>query len=120
AGPAALWLTLPLAFLSTYILFTPAAAAWSAIFPKDVDLNSIGGNGNAHQVAALLGMLSLLVSAAPPALLTLFAVGYLHRVNLAPAFVLAWGGVAFALSQAIFIPVRKLVASRCETIAQYY
>jgi urea transport system permease protein len=39
-----------------------------------VDLNSIGTNGNAHQGAALLGMLSLAASAAPPILLTLLAV----------------------------------------------
>ena len=35
-------------------------------------------------------------------------------------FVLAWAGLAFGLSQLIFLPVQKLVASRCETIAQYY
>ena len=119
-GAPALWLTLPLAIAATYLLFAPAAAAWSAIFPKQVDLNSIGNNGNAHQVAALLGMLSLVVSAAPPILLTLFAVGYLKQVNLAPLFVLGWGAVAFAVSQVAYIPVRRLVVRRCETIAQYY
>jgi hypothetical protein len=119
-GPPALWLSLLLSVTSTYVLFAPAAAAWSAIFPKDVDLNSIGNSGNAHQLAGLLGMISLAAAAAPPLLLTLLAVAYLQRVNLAPLFVLAWGVFAFALSQLIFIPVRKLVASRCETIAQYY
>jgi hypothetical protein len=119
-GPPALWLTLLLSVVSTYLLFAPAAAAWSAIFPKRVDLNSIGNSSNAHQVAGLLGMLSLVASAAPPLLLTLFAVAYLQRVNMAPVFVLAWCAAAFVLSQVIFIPIRRLVASRCETIAQYY
>ena len=119
-GSPGLWLTLMLAVASTYVLFSPAAAAWSAIFPKQVDLNSIGNSGNAHQVAGLLGMLSLVVSAAPPIVLTLFAVGYLQRVNLAPLFVFAWALVAWGLSQLLFIPVRKLVATRSETIAQYY
>src|SRR5262249_530441 len=119
-GAPALWLTLPLAVASTYLLFAPAAAAGSAIFPKDVDLNSIGNTGNAHQVAALLGVLSFVVSAAPSVLLTLFAVGYLQRVSLAPAFVLAWTVIAFLLSQLIFIPVRTLVARRSETISQFY
>jgi hypothetical protein len=119
-GAPALWLSLLLSVVSTYLLFAPAAATWSAIFPKDVDLNSIGNNGNAHQVAGLLGMLSLVASAAPSILLTLFAVAYLQRVNLAPLFVAAWGLFAFGLSQLLFIPVRKLVASRAETIAQYY
>jgi len=119
-GPPSLWLTLLLSVASTYVLFAPAAAAWSAIFPKQVDLNSIGNSGNAHQFAGLLGMLSLLVSVAPPIVLTLFAAAYLQRVNLAPLLVFAWGLVAWGISQLLFIPVRKLVASRCETIAQYY
>lgn len=119
-GSPALWLALLLSVISTYLLFAPAAAAWSAIFPKEVDLNSIGNNGNAHQVAGLLGMISLAASAAPPLLLTLFAVAYLQRVNLAPLLVLGWGAIAFGLSQLMFIPVRRLVANRCETIAQYY
>jgi hypothetical protein len=119
-GALALWVTLPLSVASTYVLFAPAAAAWSAIFPKQVDLNSIGNSGNAHQVAGLLGMLSLVCSAAPSILLTLFAIAFLHRVNVAPLLVLAWLAVAIGLSQVIFVPVRKLVARRCETIAQYY
>lgn len=119
-GPPALWLSLLLSVVSTYALFAPAAAAWSAIFPKDVDLNSIGTNGNAHQGAALLGMLSLIVSAAPPILLTLFAVAYLRRVNLGAVLLLGWMVAALALSQILFVAVRKLVMSRSETIAQYY
>jgi hypothetical protein len=119
-GSPALWLALLLSVISTYLLFAPAAAVWSAIFPKDVDLNSIGNNGNAHQVAGLLGMISLVAAAAPPILLTLFAVAYLQRVNLAPVLVLGWGAIAFGLSQFMFVPVRRLVANRCETIAQYY
>lgn len=119
-GPPLLWLTLLLSVVSTYLLFAPAAATWSAIFPKTVDLNSIGNSSNAHQVAGLLGMLSLVVSAAPSILLTLFAVAYLQRVDMAAVFVLAWCAAAFLLSQIIFIPVRRLIANRCETIAQYY
>ena len=46
----------------------PAAAALSAIFPKSVDLNSIGNGSNAHQGAGLLGMLAFAAAGAPPAL----------------------------------------------------
>jgi hypothetical protein len=119
-GSPALWLSLVLSVVSTYVLFAPAAATWSAVFPKEVDLNSIGNNGNAHQVAGLLGMISVVAAAAPPILLTLFAVAYLHRVTVAPLLVLGWLTVAIGLSHVLFIPVRKLVARRSETIAQYY
>jgi len=119
-GAPALWLTLPLSVASTYVLFAPAAAAWSAIFPKQVDLNSIGNSGNAHQVAGLLGLLTLVFSAAPSIVLTLFAIAYLHRVNVAPFLVFTWLAVSIGLSRLIYVPVRNLVARRCETIAQYY
>jgi hypothetical protein len=119
-GAPALWLTLLLSVVATYLLFAPAAALWSAVFPKQVDLTSIGNSANAHQVAGLLGMATFAICAGIPILLTLFVVGFLHRVNLAPVVVLAWTVIAFGLSHLLFIPVRRFVASRCETIAQYY
>jgi hypothetical protein len=119
-GHPALWLAMPLALASSYLLLAPAAAALSAVFPKVVDLNSIGNSGNAHQAAGLLGMLAFAASAAPSGLLTFLAVRVLHRPELAPLFLLVWCAIAFGLSQLLFIPVRRLVASRCETLAQYY
>jgi hypothetical protein len=41
-GPPALWLSLPPALVATYALAAPGAAALSAVFPRTVDLNSIG------------------------------------------------------------------------------
>ena len=46
-------------------------------------------------------------------------IGWLHRPRLAPLFLLAWCALAFGISYLLFIPVRRLVASRCETLAQY-
>jgi hypothetical protein len=115
-----LWLGLCLAVTATYLLLAPAAAALSAVFPKTVDLNSIGNNSNAHQAAGLLGMLALVVSTAPSVLLTLLALQWLHRTELLPLLLLGWVAVAYGLSRLLFVPVRRLVASRCETLAQYY
>lgn len=117
-GSAALWIALALAVVATFVLLAPASAALSAIFPKAVDLNSIGTGSNAHQGAALLGVLAFVLTAAPSALLTL-AAKLLHRSELAPLFLLAWCAVAFAISYLLFIPVRRLVARRCDTLAQY-
>jgi hypothetical protein len=118
-GSAAVWIALALALIATFVLLAPVAAALSALFPKAVDLNSIGTGSNAHQGAALLGMLAFALSAAPSILLTLLAAKWLHRTELAPLFVLGWCAIAFALAYLLFIPVRRLVASRCETLAQY-
>jgi hypothetical protein len=119
-GHPALWLAMPLALIASYVLLAPAAAALSAVFPKTIDLNSIGTNGNAHQAAGLLGMLSFAAAIAPTALLVYAAVKLLHRPDLAPLFLLGWCAIAVGLAQLLFIPVRRLVASRVETLAQYY
>ncbi len=119
-GSPALWLALALALVATFVLLAPAAAALSAVFPKAVDLNSIGNGSNAHQAAGLLGMVAFALSAGPSVLLTFLAVGVLHRSELAPLFLLAWCALAAGISYLLFIPVRRLVASRCETLAQYY
>jgi hypothetical protein len=118
-GSAFLWLGLALAIVATFVLLAPAAAALSALFPKDVDLNSIGSSSNAHQGATLLGMLAFVLSALPAGLLVFLAVSWLHRPELAPLFLLAWCALAFAISYLLFIPVRRLVANRCETLASY-
>jgi hypothetical protein len=118
-GRPALWLALALAVAATYVLLTPAAAALSAVFPKAADLNSIGSGSNAHQGAALLGMLAFVVAAAPSIALTLVAVKVFHRSDLAALLLLGWCALAFVVAYLLFIPVRRLVASRCETLGQY-
>jgi hypothetical protein len=119
-GRPELWAALALTVVATYALIAPAAAALSAIFPKSVDLNSIGNSGNAHQAAGLLGMLAFAAAVAPPALMTLFALRVLHRPDLVLLFILGWCVLACAVSYLLFIPVRHLVETRCETLAQYY
>jgi len=119
-GRPGLWAGLVLAVLATYALIAPVAATLSAIFPKTVDLNSIGNSSNAHQGAGLLGMLAFAASIAPPALLTFMALRIIHRPELVPWLMLGWCVLAFAASYALFIPVRRLVESRCESLAQYY
>ena len=119
-GPAAYWIGLVLAAIATYALMAPAAAALSAIFPKAVDLNSIGNSSNAHQGAGLLGMLAFAASLAPSALLTFLALRVLRRPDFVPLFLLAWCVFAVAVSYLLFIPVRRLVESRRESLAQYY
>lgn len=117
-GSAGLWIALALAVIATFVLLAPASAALSAVFPKTVDLNSIGNGSNAHQGATLLGMLAFVVAAAPSGLLAFLAIRWLHRPDLAALLLLAWCALAFAISYLLFIPVRRLVANRCETLAQ--
>ena len=119
-GRPALWLGLLFSVIATYVLITPVAAALSAIFPKTADLNSIGSGSNAHQGAGLLGILAFAAAGAPSAGLAFLALKIFGRADLVAVFLLLWCLLAFGISSLLFIPVRRLVASRCETLAQYY
>jgi hypothetical protein len=119
-GSPALWLALLLSLAAIYVLVAPVAAALSALFPRAVDLSSIGNASNAHQAAGLLGLLTFVVAAVPCGVLAFAATRLFHRAELAPLFVAAWLALATVIARVLFIPVRQLVASRCETLAQYY
>jgi hypothetical protein len=84
-----------------------------------VDLSSIGHASNAHQAAALLGLLAFSGSAAPCAVLVILALRIWHSAALAAAFAGGWMLLALLLSRLLFIPARRIVASRCETLTQY-
>jgi hypothetical protein len=117
SGPLALWLTIPLALVATYLLAAPAAAALSALFPRAVDMNSIGRGSNAHGAAGLLGMVAFVVAGAPCLLLTLCATRWLGRPGLAPLLMLVWCAAAAGISRLLFIAVEALFASRRENLA---
>ncbi len=115
-GPAALWVTIPPGLISVYLIVAPVGAIASAIFPKSVDLNTIGSN-NAHGLAALMGMLSFGAAAVPPALLAILAVRFLERPVLAPMFAATWCLVAYAIARLLFVPARRIFHKRRENLA---
>jgi hypothetical protein len=116
-GSAALWASIPLALVATYLLVAPAAAIFSAVFPRVVDLNSIGRGSNAHGLAGLLGMLSFVAAAAPALLIAVAASSWLQQPGLALALLLAWCAVSYGISQALFILARRIFAHRRENLA---
>lgn len=116
-GSAAMWLCVPLSLISTYTLVAPVAAIVSAIFPRAVDLNSIGRGSNAHGAAALLGFAAFLAAAAPSVVLAFLATRVLHQPVLAPVFLAAWCLVAAVSSRLLFIPTRRIFAARRENLS---
>jgi hypothetical protein len=115
-GDIALWLSLLLGVLAVYLLTAPVAALVSILFPRVVDLNSIGRGSNAHGIAGLIGLATFAVSAAPPALLVLFATIWLKQPAIAPVLVLAWCGIAYVICRVLFLPLRGLLARRRENL----
>ncbi len=115
-GPLSLWISVPLALAGVYLLVAPIAALLSTLFPRAVDLNSIGNRSNAHGVAALIGMGAFVVSGVPPLALALAATAWLERPELAPLFLVGWCLVALGLSWVMFQPVVAVFARRRENL----
>ena len=116
AGTPALWVSIPIGLTATYFLVAPAAAAFSAIFPKVADLSSIGGRGNAHGLAGLLGLLAFVAGAVPCIGIVLICT-LLKRPWLAPLLLLGWCVVAFGLSRLLFVIAARIFATRRENLA---
>jgi hypothetical protein len=116
-GSPAAWIALPIALAAVYLIVAPAAAIASALFPRAVDLNSIGRRGNAHGLAGLIGFVAFIVAAAPCAVLALIALNWLDRPLLLPALLLGWCAIAYGISALLFIPARRIFRSRRENLA---
>ena len=115
-GDVALWLSLPLGLVSITLVVAPVAAMLSAVFPRAVNLNSIGRGSNAHGVAGFLGMLSFFAAGIPCALIVLGA-RLIGQSALTPVFLFVWCAIAWGLSRILFIPAERIFAGRKENLA---
>ena len=86
------------------------------MFPRVVDMNSIGRGSNAHGLAALLGMLAFLAAGAP-CLLIVAASRWIERPALVPVMLLAWCAVALGANLLLFGLARTVFANRRENLA---
>ena len=91
-GSIALWISVPLGMACVWLLVAPVAAALSSVFPKVVDLNSIGNRSNAHGVANLAGLAITAVSTLPPVGLALIATSLLEQARADAAAVARLAG----------------------------
>jgi hypothetical protein len=97
----ATWLALPLCLIATYTLASPAAAVFSAVLPRVVDMNSTGRRSNAHGLSGLLGLLAFGVSAVPCIALALGAPRLLGWPFSGPAVLLVWCAISFVLARVL-------------------
>jgi hypothetical protein len=116
-GPVAAWLSVLLGLAASYALVAPLAAILSAIFPRAVDLNSIGNGSNAHGAAGLIGFLAF---AAAGALSLVVAIVVNRMLQSAPALLLimiVWCGICVGAAHLLFVPARAILARRRENLA---
>ncbi len=111
------WVSLPLAFIATYLLVAPLAAALSAVFPRSVNLNSIGNASNAHGLAGVFGLAAFGAAGAVPAFIAFVSVVLLRRPTLAPVLMAVWCGIALVFSWLSVPVVTAIVNRRRENLA---
>jgi hypothetical protein len=111
------WLAIPTALLSVYFLAAPAAAVLSAMFPRVVDLNSIGRGSNAHGLAGLLGFVTFLAAGVPDVAIALAAARWFGRPVVTLGLLIAWCAVTFLINRGLFAIARRIFATRRENLA---
>jgi hypothetical protein len=116
SGPVALWLALAFGAVGTYALLVPINATLSAIFPRKVNLSSIGRDSNPHQGANFLGFAAMLVATTPAALAAAAGLILLRSEWAAALFVAVWAVTAIAISSLSLRLVERLVATRRENL----
>ncbi len=111
------WLAIPVALLSVYLLTAPIAAVLSAMFPRVVDLNSIGRGSNAHGLAGLLGFVTFLAAGVPTVAVAAGATRWFGRPLLTLGLMIAWCGITFLIGRGLFAIARRVFATRRENLA---
>lgn len=111
------WTAIPVALLSVYFITAPAAAALSAMFPRVVDMNSIGRGSNAHGLASLLGLLTFVLAAVPNLAIAAAATYWIGRPIVTLSLLLACCGISFLIGRLLFVPARRIFATRRENLA---
>jgi hypothetical protein len=111
------WLSIPVALLSVYFLAAPLAAVLSAMFPRVVDLNSIGRGSNAHGLAGLLGFVTFLVAGLPNVAIALAATRWFGRPLLTLGLLIAWCAITFLVGRGLFGIACRIFATRRENLA---
>ncbi len=96
-SPPAYWIVLVIGSIAAFLVIAPFAVMLSAVFPKHVDLASIGQKSNAHATAGFLGMLVMFGAAAPGIGAAIAGFRYFQSATTAIALVSAWLGIALVL-----------------------
>jgi hypothetical protein len=116
AGSLAVWLSILLGLAAAYLLLAPVAAAVSAIFPRTVDLNSIGRGSNAHGAATLLGLLAMVGAGGAPFAIVLVTTRLFDGPQIALLVLFVWFVLCAVACKILFAPARRILAQRRENL----
>lgn len=117
SGDPAMWAALAVSLPAVYIATAPALALFSMLFPRVVDMNSIGRGSNAHGLSGIVGILGFAIAGVPCVALTLLATQVFGRPWLAPALILLWSMGLFVIARLVFPLIERTFERRRENLA---
>jgi len=116
-GAPASWIAAGLSGVATYLLLSPIAVLFSALFPQASDLIKTGNAGNAHPFPTIVSTFLVIVLAAPAGLIILAAQFWWRRPVLALPAMLVWVGIAALVGLSALSLAARVVGPRRENLA---
>jgi hypothetical protein len=114
--PLAYWIVLVLGTVAAFMVIAPFAVILSAVFPKHVDLASIGQKSNAHAAAGLIGMMVVAAAAAPAAAAGIAGFRFMRSPSAAVGLTALWVVAALALHWVFWKAAVRIFENRRETL----
>jgi hypothetical protein len=116
-GDVWIWLAVPVAIASVWMLVAPLGVWLSVLFPVSADLSRTGSGGNPHPLAMLIGLFAVMALLVPPTLLLVAAEFWLRRPPLALVLELSWLFVAVLVSWPLLNLAASSLDARRENLA---
>lgn len=117
SGPPAYWIATLIAGTATYLLISPLAIWFSALFPVASDLGKTGAGGNPHPLPMIVGTLCTALLAIPAALLIIVAEFLVRSPAAAVPLMLIWLVLAAALAVPLVNVASRAIGIRRENLA---
>lgn len=117
SGPPAYWIATLLGGGATFMLLSPAAIWFSALFPVASDLSKTGAGGNPHPLPMIAGTLCTALFAAPAVAMVLIAEFYFKSEITAVPLMAGWLIVATAIGIPLVNLASRTIAMRRENLA---
>jgi hypothetical protein len=116
-GSPLVWLAVLLGGAATYILLSPVAVWFSALFPVASDLSKTGTGGNPHSLAFLIGTILVFAFSSPAVMILAIAHHRFHRPGLTLLLMAAWALVAAVIALPLLKLAARALTERRENIA---
>ncbi len=117
SGPVPYWIATLLGAGATFMLLTPVALWFSALFPVVSDLSKTGSGGNPHPLPMIAGTVCTALFAAPAVLIVLAAEFWFARPFMAVPLMAAWLGVTIAIAVPLINLSARTIGYRRENLA---